>query len=177
MYSSYDYICVLLAQICWSFQKLWRKKGARVARMVGFHFNTIFNFFSPYSFAFTLLEFFLLYKKFTPSSTTSSNVTKAVKTSWKVFLLWLSCFLHYILCHINIILFFSQANLLLFFLFCIIWLQVTTILDFLPLCNHYYILCLFAKGQTKNLKGLRRKNNLPYLRCDTHHTLWCTTHY
>jgi hypothetical protein len=28
---------------------------------------------------------------------------------------------------------------------------------------HYYILCLFAKGQKKNLKGLRRKNNLPYL--------------
>jgi hypothetical protein len=23
---------------------------------------------------------------------------------------------------------------------------------------HYYILCLFAKGQTKNLKGLRSKN-------------------
>jgi hypothetical protein len=29
--------------------------------------------------------------------------------------------------------------------------------------DHYYILCLFAKGQTKNLKGLRSKNNLPYL--------------
>jgi hypothetical protein len=41
---------------------------------------------------------------------------------------------------------------------------------------HYYILCLFAKGQTKNLKGLRSKNNLPYLRCDTHRTLWCTNH-
>jgi hypothetical protein len=26
---------------------------------------------------------------------------------------------------------------------------------------HYYILCLFAKGQTKNLKGLRRKNKKP----------------
>ncbi len=24
--------------------------------------------------------------------------------------------------------------------------------------GHYYILCLFAKGQTKNLKGLRSKN-------------------
>ncbi len=24
--------------------------------------------------------------------------------------------------------------------------------------KHYYILCLFAKGQTKNLKGLRSKN-------------------
>ncbi len=24
--------------------------------------------------------------------------------------------------------------------------------------HHYYILCLFAKGQTKKLKGLRRKN-------------------
>jgi len=31
------------------------------------------------------------------------------------------------------------------------------------LSYHYYILCLFAKGQTKNLKGLRSKNNLPYL--------------
>jgi hypothetical protein len=41
---------------------------------------------------------------------------------------------------------------------------------------HYYILCFFAKGQTKNLKGLRSKNNLPYLRCNTHHNLWCTTH-
>jgi hypothetical protein len=28
---------------------------------------------------------------------------------------------------------------------------------------HYYILRPFAKGQTKNLKGLRRKNNLPYV--------------
>jgi hypothetical protein len=27
--------------------------------------------------------------------------------------------------------------------------------------EHYYILCLFAKGQTKNLKGLRRKNKKP----------------
>jgi hypothetical protein len=26
---------------------------------------------------------------------------------------------------------------------------------------HYYILCLFAKGQTKNLKGLQRKNKKP----------------
>jgi len=26
---------------------------------------------------------------------------------------------------------------------------------------HYYILCLFAKGQTKNLKGLRSKNKKP----------------
>ncbi len=42
--------------------------------------------------------------------------------------------------------------------------------------THYYILCLFAKGQTKNLKGLRSKKNLPYLWCDTHHNLWCTTH-
>jgi hypothetical protein len=33
---------------------------------------------------------------------------------------------------------------------------------------HYYIFYLFAKGQTKNLKGLRSKNNLPYLRCNTH---------
>jgi hypothetical protein len=28
----------------------------------------------------------------------------------------------------------------------------------LSICNHYYILCLFAKGQTKNLKGLWSKN-------------------
>ncbi len=41
---------------------------------------------------------------------------------------------------------------------------------------HYYILCLFAKGKTKNRKGLRSKNNLPYLRCDTHRTLWFTNH-
>jgi hypothetical protein len=41
---------------------------------------------------------------------------------------------------------------------------------------HYYILCLFAKGQTKNLKGLRSKNNLPYLQCDTHRNLCITTH-
>jgi hypothetical protein len=27
--------------------------------------------------------------------------------------------------------------------------------------NHYYIFCLFAKGQTKNLKGLRSKNKKP----------------
>jgi len=27
--------------------------------------------------------------------------------------------------------------------------------------EHYYILCLFAKGQTKNLKGLRSKNKKP----------------
>jgi hypothetical protein len=27
--------------------------------------------------------------------------------------------------------------------------------------KHYYILCLFAKGQTKNLKGLRSKNKKP----------------
>jgi hypothetical protein len=46
----------------------------------------------------------------------------------------------------------------------------------LPSNIHYYILCIFAKGQTKNLKGLRSKNNLPYLRCDTHCNLWCTTH-
>jgi hypothetical protein len=26
---------------------------------------------------------------------------------------------------------------------------------------HYYILCLFAKGQTKNLKVLRKKNKKP----------------
>jgi hypothetical protein len=26
---------------------------------------------------------------------------------------------------------------------------------------HYYILCLFAKGQMKNLKGLRNKNKKP----------------
>ncbi len=26
---------------------------------------------------------------------------------------------------------------------------------------HYYIFCLFAKGQTKNLKGLRSKNKKP----------------
>ncbi len=30
-----------------------------------------------------------------------------------------------------------------------------------PLLNHYYILCLFAKGQTKNLKVLRKKNKKP----------------
>jgi hypothetical protein len=30
-----------------------------------------------------------------------------------------------------------------------------------PRSRHYYILCLFAKGQTKNLKGLRRKNKKP----------------
>ncbi len=41
---------------------------------------------------------------------------------------------------------------------------------------HYYILCLFAKGKTKNRKGLRSKNNLPYLQCDTHRTLWFTNH-
>jgi hypothetical protein len=41
---------------------------------------------------------------------------------------------------------------------------------------HYYILCLFAKGQTKNLKGLRSKNNLPYLRCNMHRNLCSTTH-
>jgi hypothetical protein len=29
------------------------------------------------------------------------------------------------------------------------------------ICHHYNILCLFAKGQTKNLKGLRRKNKKP----------------
>jgi hypothetical protein len=27
--------------------------------------------------------------------------------------------------------------------------------------EHYYILCLFAKGQTKNLKGSRSKNKKP----------------
>jgi hypothetical protein len=27
--------------------------------------------------------------------------------------------------------------------------------------SHYYILCLFAKGQTKNLKVLRKKNKKP----------------
>jgi hypothetical protein len=27
--------------------------------------------------------------------------------------------------------------------------------------GHYYILCLFAKGQTKNLKVLRKKNKKP----------------
>jgi hypothetical protein len=26
------------------------------------------------------------------------------------------------------------------------------------------------------MKGLRSKNNLPYLRCHTHYTLWCTNH-
>ncbi len=31
----------------------------------------------------------------------------------------------------------------------------------LTLHVHYYILCLFAKGQTKNLKGLRNKNKKP----------------
>ncbi len=41
---------------------------------------------------------------------------------------------------------------------------------------HYYILCLFAKGKTKNRKGLWSKNNLPYLWCDTHRTLWFTNH-
>jgi hypothetical protein len=51
---------------------------------------------------------------------------------------------------------------------------------------HYYILYPFAKGQTKNLKVLRKKNkkpegfakekNLPNLRCRTHRNLWSTTH-
>jgi hypothetical protein len=27
--------------------------------------------------------------------------------------------------------------------------------------THYYILCLFTKGQTKNLKVLRKKNKKP----------------
>ncbi len=31
----------------------------------------------------------------------------------------------------------------------------------MPKLKHYYILCLFAKGQTKNLKGLRSKNKKP----------------
>jgi hypothetical protein len=37
-------------------------------------------------------------------------------------------------------------------------------LAYLPLRKtplHYYILCLFAKGQTKNLKVLRKKNKKP----------------
>jgi hypothetical protein len=31
----------------------------------------------------------------------------------------------------------------------------------MPKLKHYYILCLFAKGQTKNLQGLRSKNKKP----------------
>jgi hypothetical protein len=60
----------------------------------------------------------------------------ALKASWRLFfyyaLLVSSTTLY---CHININIFSSQANLLLFFFFCIIWLQVTTILDILLLCN------------------------------------------
>ncbi len=33
-----------------------------------------------------------------------------------------------------------------------------------------------CEAKTKNLKGLWSKNNLPYLRCNTHRNLWCTTH-
>jgi hypothetical protein len=43
--------------------------------------HRVFIYFFPYSFAFTLFDFFLLYKKFTPNSTTSSNVTRALKAS------------------------------------------------------------------------------------------------
>jgi hypothetical protein len=59
-----------------------------------------------------------------------------LKTSWRIiFLLWLSCFLHHTLCHINIILLSFQANPFISFLFYIFWLQVTIILDILLLCN------------------------------------------
>jgi hypothetical protein len=34
-----------------------------------------------------------------------------------------------------------------------------------------------CETKTKNLKGLRSKNNLPYLRCNMHRNLWCTTHH
>jgi len=34
----------------------------------------------------------------------------------------------------------------------------------------------FCERKTKNLKGLRRKKNLPNLRCSTHRNLWHTTH-
>ncbi len=56
------------------------------------------------------------------------------------------------------------------------WLLPLTPIIPLHLLVHYYILCLFAKGQTKNLKGLRSKKNLLNLWCDTHRNLWCTTH-
>jgi len=38
-------------------------------------------FFFPYSFAFTLFDFFLLYEKFTPNFTTSYIVMGALKAS------------------------------------------------------------------------------------------------
>jgi len=34
----------------------------------------------------------------------------------------------------------------------------------------------FCEKKTNNLKGLRRKKNLPTLRCRTHRNLWRTTH-
>jgi hypothetical protein len=43
--------------------------------------STPFVFFFPYSFAFTLFDFSLLYKKFTPNFATSSNVIRALKAS------------------------------------------------------------------------------------------------
>jgi len=77
-------------------------------------------YFSSYSFTFTLLDCFLLYKKFTPNSTTSSNVTRALKASWRVF--YVMAFLfplsHFVPYRHHF--FSSQANPFLSFLSCII---------------------------------------------------------
>ncbi len=34
----------------------------------------------------------------------------------------------------------------------------------------------FCERPNKKPEGFAKKKNLPYLRCDTHCTLWCTTH-
>jgi hypothetical protein len=108
-----------------------RSKGCKNG-WVSLQHHLLFCFFS-YSFAFTFFDFFLLYKKFTPGSATSYDATRALKAFWKAF--WPSCFFHHTMCHIDIILFSSRINPLHSFLFCIIRLQVTSILDILLLCN------------------------------------------
>jgi hypothetical protein len=81
MDSSYDYICVLLAQICW-FLKVVKEGGSKGCKNGWVSIQQhLLIYFSSYSFTFTLFDCFLLYKKFTPNFATSFDVTRALKAS------------------------------------------------------------------------------------------------